>query len=255
MMLAPANNSPEAEAVSGKQHVGIIGNEGGFILAFSMFMLAICILLGTAAMNTSLYETDISTNEAIAKRTFVLAGSGLPLAAIPILTTGGLGGGDQWAAATEAEPVYLSDTNPLNTADSGLIQILDGKFLEEPMDKDFVHDTGWKNSDKYVNGGTYQSAYKPIDDPFQKNADASIDHIPDVQIRSNQLIIDVDVDFIDKIPLNSAEFGAGAEGTTYKLIYNMNCKATLPSKSLDDSRAPVSEVIIGYRMITGAAGN
>ena len=77
MMLSPANKSPGAEAMQGKPHAGIIGNEGGFILALAMFMLAICMLLGIAAMNTSVDETDISTNEVIVKRVFTLAESGL----------------------------------------------------------------------------------------------------------------------------------------------------------------------------------
>jgi hypothetical protein len=254
MMPTPANNSPVAEAVSGKQHAGIIGNEGGFILAFSMFMLAICMLLGIAAMNTSVDETDISTNEAIVKRVFTLAESGLPLAAIPVLTTGGKG-----SATWGIGPVFLDDTNPLKTAASGTIAIIDGKFLEEDMDADSVYDTSWNNADKYLNAPTANKpAYKPIDDPFQKKKpdgtyyDATIPSIPDIQIRANDLIINIDVDWTSVRPLNSSEFAAGAEGQSWKMGYNMNCKATLPGRDIENSNSPLSELNLGYRLITGA---
>ena len=258
MMLTPANKSTGAEAVSGRPYAGIIGNEGGFILAFSMFMLAICMVLGAAAMNSSVYETDISANELIVKRTFVLAESGLPLAAIPLLTTGGKGG-STWPSFSGS--LYLNDTNPLLTATSGVIQITDKTVLKEQMDVDQVYGTGWNNADKYLNApSANKAAYKPLDDPFQKrNAagalyDATIDNTTDIQIRSGDLIINVDVDWIAKTPLNSAEFAAGSEGQAYKLIYNMDCKATLPGKDITKGSSPVSETMLGYRLIIGSSG-
>jgi hypothetical protein len=258
MMLTPANNSPVAEAVSGKQHAGIIGNEGGFILALTMFILAICMLLGIAAMNTSVDETDISTNEVIVKRVFTLAESGLPLAAVPVLTTGGKG---TWDTGTISNPipVFLDDTNPLRTAASGTIAIIDGKFLQEDMDADSVYDTSWNNADKYLNApSANKTAYKPIDDPFQKKKpdgtyyDATIDSRPDILIRSNDLTINIDVDWTSVKPLNSSEFAAGSDGQSWKMGYNMNCKATLPGRDIENSNSPLSELNLGYRLVTGA---
>ncbi len=261
-MLTPQNNSPGAEAISGKPHAGIIGNEGGFILAFSMFMLAVCMIIGMAAMNTGVTETDISANEVVVKQVYELANSGYPLAAIPILTTGGVG--------TWNNGVYLKNTNPLETVTSGgAIQILDGQFLYEGREEDPIHATGWNNSEKYLSaklgglGSSYETLYKPVDDPFQARKvngqlyDTSIDNTSDIRIRYDQLVIDVDV---DKAAVafgagGVAEFGSGADGsggTAYKIIYLMDCKATVIGKSITDSKAPVTEILLGYRFIPGA---
>lgn len=264
MMPTPANSRPGAEVISGKRHAGIIGNEGGFILAFVMFMLAICMLLGIASMNTSVDEIDISTNEVIVKRTFTLAESGLPLAAIPLLTTQATG---TWDTSDPQKPVYLDDADPLKTATSGVIQIVDGNFLSEGADYDSAYGTGWNNVSKYrlaklaPLNTAHVTAYMPIDDPFGLPPASATETrgpdgtIPDLRIRAaGQLVIDVDVDKADVAYLAGgvAEFGSGAEGgagTAYKLIYLFDCKATLPSRNILDSSSPVSEVILGYRFV------
>jgi len=276
MMLTPANTSPEAEAVSGKQHVGIIGNEGGFILALAMFMLAICMILGTAAMNTSVNETDITTNEVVVKQVYTLAESGLSLAAIPVLTTQGRG---SWNTGSTSAPVpfYLDDTNPLNLVSSGAgaIQIWDGQFLFEGREDDQVYDTGPNNADKYLSAvagldSAHQAAYKPNDDPFQKRKadgtlyDTSIINTPDIRIRTTDpktgqsaLVIDIDVDKagVKYLAGGVAEFGSGADGSagaSVKIIYLMDCKAVQPGKDITSSSSPTTEVLLGYRFVPDA---
>ena len=263
-MLTPANNSPGAETASGKPYAGIIGNEGGFILAVAMFMLAICMILGTAAMNTSVNETDITTNEVVVKQVYTLAESGLSLAAIPLLATQGRG---SWNTGPISTPyaVYLDDTNPLNTVGSGAIQIWDGQFLFEGREDDQVYDTGPNNADKYLSApdSAHAAAYKPNDDPFQKRKadgtlyDTSIINTPDIRIRSGQLTIDIDVDKagVKYLAGGVAEFGSGADGSagaSVKIIYLMDCKAVQPGKDITSSSSPTTEVLLGYRFVPDA---
>lgn len=257
MLLTPENTSPGAEVISAKPYAGILRNERGFVLALSMFMLAICMILGIAAMNTSVDETDISANEVIVKRVFTLAESGLPLSVIPILTTGGVG---SWTNGA-----FLSDTDSLQTAGSGTIQIVDGNFLFEGREEDSLYDTGWNNADKYLAApdSAHKTVYKPIDDPFQKKKpdgtlyDTSIGNIPDIRIRNERLVIDVDVDkvAVKYLAGGVAEFGSGADGSggsSYKIIYLMDCKATLAGRDITNISSPASEILLGYRFVPDA---
>ena len=51
-------------------------NEDGFVLVTSMVMLVILTLLGTFAINTSIFELQISVNDRISKQTFYKADGG-----------------------------------------------------------------------------------------------------------------------------------------------------------------------------------
>ncbi|MBN2106636.1 MAG: hypothetical protein JW832_04360, partial [Deltaproteobacteria bacterium] len=258
MMRMTAQNSSGSDAAPRRCPAGILGSESGFILAFVMFLLAVCTLLGIGAMNTSVDETDITTNEVIVKKVFSLAESGLPLATIPVARTYGEG---TWNADCD-NPVYLSDDDPDTVDDeSGVIQILDGDFLYEGRDFDMAYGTRWNNWNKYAHAPdeNHKNAYKPIDDPFEgtvaEKEAADVETCPDIRLRApNQLVIDVDV---DKVAVKYsaggvAEFGSGADGAagmSVKVSYNFNSRATVPGKDIDSPTAPRAETVIGWGLI------
>ncbi len=189
MMRMTAKKSSGSDAAPREYPAGILRNEGGFILAFVMFLLAVCTLLGVGAMNTSVDETDITNNEVIVKKVFSMAESGMPLGSIPVARTLGEG---RWDATCDS-PVYLNDYDSDAEADEGVIQILDGNFLFEGRDFDMVYGTRWNNWGKYSRADTaHKAAYKPIDDPFALNEAtkaekeaAGVDACPDMRIRAD----------------------------------------------------------------------
>ena len=255
MIPLPDKNRPGARDLSERRPAGILRNEGGFILAFVMFLLAVCTLLGLAASQSSLDETIISSNEVITKKVYTLALSGLPLAAVPLLKTQGRG---TWTDGT-----FLLDADPGKPGGAtSAIEILDGQFLLEGRDEDSKYGTGWNSAGKYLCADTtHKAAYKPIDDPFQaKKADgtlydASINNVPDLRINvANLLDIDIDVDkgSVKYLAGGVAEFGSGADGgagAAYQLTYIFDCKATVPGYDITSADAPTAEVILGYRFI------
>jgi hypothetical protein len=243
----------------GRPASGILCNEGGFVLAFVLFLLAVCTLMGFAASQTSIDEIDISANEVVTRKVYTMALSGLPLAAIPLMKTQGRGDA-AWASASLAEPVYLNNKNPELTADDGTVAIIDGFFLSEGREQDESYETGWNNSGKYCCNGK-EAAYKPIDDPFMQKTkdggycDDTIDRDPDLRIRSEkQFTLDIDVDKsgVGYQAGGVAEFGSGAEGsggTAYQLSYVLNCQATMPGKQIGSATAPIGEMVLGYRFL------
>jgi hypothetical protein len=256
MMRMTGTNSPGSDAAPRNYPAGILHTEGGFILAFVMFLLAVCTLIGVGAMHTSLDETDITNNEVIVKKVFSMAESGMPLGSIPVARTLGEG---RWNADCD-NPVYLNDYDSDQEADEGVIQILDGNFLFEGRDFDMVYGTRWNNWGKYARADSlHKAAYKPIDDPFEGTAAdkeaVGVDACPDIRIRAeNQLVIDVDV---DKVAVKYsaggvAEFGSGADGgagMSVKVSYVFNSRATVPGKDIESDTAPKSEQSVGWGLL------
>ena len=208
-------------------HTGcIMKNEKGFVLVLALFMLTICSIIGIAAMMTSTTEVDIAGNEKVHKETFYQAEAGATPAAEALLSKDAYG---DWA----------NNYKFVNLGENIYIKIIDGGFLYEGRD-DYPAGSGkW---DKDHQNDTVEAA-------------------PDIEIRiQNQFNMDVDVDKVDVryIAGSGAEFGAGAEGmgvTSHKVIYNMDCIGTLPSRSLRKQDGtlnvgiPQSEINLGYRYV------
>jgi hypothetical protein len=205
--------------------------EQGFILVLSMFMLTICTMIGMSSMMTSTTEIDIAGNAKVNKETLYQAESNYVASAAAILDKDGYG---EWG----------DDEKFADLGDEGHIKIKDGDFLLEGR-ADYPASTGKWNR-------TYQTSVGDGDR-------AEID--PDVEIRlKDQFNGDADIDKVDVrlIAGSGAEFGSGAEGMgflSHKVIYNMDCLATLPQRKLraDDgslnSAIPLSEVVLGYRYV------
>jgi hypothetical protein len=201
--------------------------EQGFVLVLALFMLTICTIIGMAAMSTSTTELDIAGNERVHKETFYQAEAGSSAAAEALLDKEGY---DTWSNNEKFADLGLN----------GYIQIKDGAFLLEPKDVN-----PWP-------GSTWEK-----DDQVQDTIEAA----PDMTIRiNNQFNADVDVDKVDVRHLagSGAEFGSGAEGagvSSHKVIYNMDCIGTLPSRNLRladntiNPYVPQSEVFLGYRYV------
>ena len=255
MMPIPGKNRSGAQGLSARHAAGMLCNEGGFVLVFVMFLLAVCTLLGLAASQTSIDEINISGNEVVMRKVYTMALSGLPLATIPLLTTQGRGVWD-----TSGGPVYIDNNDPTATATSGSIQVLDGQFLLEGREEDAASGTGWNNSGKYSCNGKI-AAYKPIDDPFQQRKadgtvyDTSIGSTPDLQIRTDDLLtLDIDVDKVSVKHLKGgvAEFASGAEGSTgeaVKINYVFDCMATVPGRDIKSAKSPTAEIVLNYRFV------
>jgi hypothetical protein len=204
--------------------------EQGFVLVLALFMLTICTIIGMAVMSTSTTELDIAGNERVHKETFYQAEAGSSGAAEALL--------DKEAYGTWSDNEKFADLG-LN----GYIQIKDGAFLMEDKDVDPWPGSTWRK-------------YDP-DYPQNDTVEAG----PDISIRlKNQFNADVDVDKVDVRHLagSGAEFGSGAEGagvSSHKVIYNMDCIGTLPSRNLRladntiDPYVPKSEVFLGYRYV------
>jgi len=243
-------------------------DEKGFALVLAMCMLSLCTLIGMAAMNTSVYEVEISKNEVIGRRTFTYAMSAVPLAALPIEIKKGEGG---WPANNWV----LEDSN-------NYIKILHKDFLDEKADLDSKNHTGWNNWDKwnYATTADKKTDFKPIDDikgtgdvtsPTDCSKIENIEKCADIQIgRVNDdgtpatgwedadgnwtpgtlFTMLVDVDRQDP-KLAKGENTAYGEDAKTKVNYIMDCKATLPGRDVNGDTVPISEVVVGYVYMSG----
>jgi len=209
-----------------KQTISPADNEQGFVLVLALFMLTICTLIGIAAMSTSTTELDIAGNERVHKETFYQSEAGTSAAAEALL--------DKEAYGTWSDNEKFADLG-LN----GYIKINDGSFLLEAKDVNPWPGNVWRKD--------YQND--------------TVNDDPDITIRiQNQFNADVDVDKVDvrHIAGSGAEFGSGADGagvSSHKVIYNMDCIGTLPSRTLrltDNTLnlyVPQSELYLGYRYV------
>jgi hypothetical protein len=206
--------------------------EQGFVLVLALFMLTICTIIGMAAMSTSTTELDIAGNERVHKETFYQAEAGSSAAAEALLDKEAY---DTWSSGTDK----FADLG-LN----GYIQINDWEFLLEAKDVNPWPGSTWEKDDQ-------------VEDTIEAWVPGES---PDISIRTNQFHGDVDVDKVDVRHLagSGAEFGSGAEGSgvsSHKVIYNMDCIGTLPSRHLRladntiDQYVPKSEVFLGYRYV------
>ncbi|MCX5904550.1 MAG: pilus assembly PilX N-terminal domain-containing protein [Proteobacteria bacterium] len=201
-------------------------NEQGFVLVLALFMLTICTMIGMAAMSTSTTELDIAGNERVHKETFYQAEAVSAAVAEAMLSKDAYG---TWSNGEKFANLGLN----------GYIQINDGAFLMEEKDVNPEHGDAWKKD--------YQND--------------TVEAAPDVSIRlTNQFNADVDVDkvAVRHISGSGSEFGSGAEGagvSSHKVIYNMDCIGTLPSRNLRladntlNPNVPLSEIFLGYRYV------
>ena len=74
-----------------KHNHALLYGEQGFILVLTMFMLAICSIIGVAAMLTSTTEVDIAGNERAHKQTVYQAEAGYVVGAEAIRNKEGYG--------------------------------------------------------------------------------------------------------------------------------------------------------------------
>jgi hypothetical protein len=200
--------------------------EKGFVLVLALFMLTICTMIGMAAMSTSTTELDIAGNERVHKETFYQAEASSSAAAEALL--------DKEAYGTWSDNDKFADLG-LN----GYIKINDGAFLMEEKDVNPEYGDAWKKD--------YQND--------------TVNDAPDVTVRlKDQFNADVVVDkvAVRHIAGSGAEFGSGAEGagvSSHKVIYNMDCIGTLPSRNLRladntlDPYVPQTEIFLGYRYV------
>ncbi|MCX8043349.1 MAG: pilus assembly PilX N-terminal domain-containing protein, partial [Desulfobacterota bacterium] len=195
------------KTVSMKQYNKATQGENGFVLALAIFMLAICTMIGIAAMMTSTTETDIATNEVIYRQTFYQAEAGAIAAVQAILTDQGLGQGQaEW-----------DDNTPMNADNS--VTIVDGLFLWEGKDSDNASNF-WNNWKRYTEAPSgMRDNYKPLDDLMVSGENPILpfetDTRPDIILRSQNPPFNIDID-VDKIASrhiagSGAEFGTGAE--------------------------------------------
>lgn len=216
--------------------------EQGFVLALAIFMLAICTMIGIAAMMTTTTEVDIATNEAVYRQVLYGAEAGATVAIEALLLR-------------EVQGTY--DDGEVLDSDNSVV-VVDGNFLIEGSDADT--NKQWNYWEKYAAAPSdKKNDYKPLDDlrvsgsnpthPFVTDTD------PDIIIRAeNQFIINIDVDKVGTryIGGSGAEFGTGAEGMAgagYKIIYNIDSISTVPGRNMQDSNAPHAEVLLGYRFV------
>lgn len=209
-----------------KNTISPVDNEQGFVLILALFMLTICTLIGIAAMSTSTTEIDIAGNERVHKETSYQAEAGSSAAAEALL--------DKEAYGTWSDNEKFADLGL-----KGYIKINDGAFLLEAKDV-----SPWP-------GNIWQ----------KDNQNDTVNDEPDITIRINdQFNTEVDVDKVDvrHIAGSGAEFGSGADGagvSSHKVIYNMDCIGTLPSRNLrlaDNTLnlyVPQSELYLGYRYV------
>jgi len=202
-------------------------NEQGFVLVLALFMLVICTIIGTAAMNTSVTEIDIAGNEKVHKETAYQTEAGY---AVPVFALFKKNGYD--VVRNSDFPINLDNSE----CDGPCIKINDENFLLEGKDDSPLYPGKW---DKDNQGDKVEDA------------------VPDISIRfKNKYNLDMDVDKVDAryIAGGGVEFAAGAEGmgvSTHRIIYNIDCIGTLPSRNLrkDGSinpATPLAEVVVGY---------
>jgi len=201
-------------------------NEQGFVLVLALFMLTICTMIGMAAMSTSTTELDIAGNERVHKETFYQAEASSAAVAEVLLSKDAYG---TWSDGEKFADLGLN----------GYIQINDGSFLLEGKDVNPAYGDTWKKD--------YQND--------------TVETAPDISIRiKNQFNADVDIDkvAVRHISGSGSEFGAGAEGagvSSHKVIYNMDCIGTLPSRNLRladntlNPNIPLAEIFLGYRYV------
>ena len=199
-------------------------NEQGFVLVLAIFMLTICTIIGMAAMNTSVTEIDIAGNEKVHKETSYQTEAGY---AAPV-------------AALYEKNAYGAWADNEKFADLGsneYVEILDGAFLLEGRDDSPLYSGKWDKNNQAID---------------------NVDDSPDISIRiKNKYNLDMDVDKVDVryIAGGGVEFASGAEGvgvSTHRIVYNIDCIGTLPSRSLRltdgtiNPATPLSEVVVGY---------
>jgi len=199
-------------------------NEQGFVLVLALFMLVVCTIIGIAAMNTSVTEIDIAGNEKVHKETSYQTEAGY---AAPV-------------AALYEKNAYGAWADNEKFADLGsneYVEILDGAFLLEGRDDSPLYSGKWDKNNQAID---------------------NVDDSPDISIRiKNKYNLDMDVDKVDVryIAGGGVEFASGAEGVgvgTHRIIYNIDCIGTLPSRSLRltdgtiNPATPLSEVVVGY---------
>ena len=209
-----------------KHNPKLLCGEEGFILVLAMFMLVLCSIIGVAAMLTSTTEVDIAGNERVHKETFYQAEAGYVVAAEAIREKEGYG---EWTD----KGIFAS------LGENGTITIKHLDFLLEGRE-DYPAGSGVWNKDKQND---------------------SVEKLPDIEIRvKDRFNIDVDVDKINVkyIAGGGVEFASGSEGmgvSMHKVIYNMDCIGTLPSRNLRldgggiNPATPFSEVIVGYGFV------
>jgi Tfp pilus assembly protein PilX len=218
-----------------KHNHALLYGEQGFILVLAMFMLAICSIIGVAAMLTSTTEIDIAGNERVHKQTLYQAEAGYVVGAEAIRNKEGY-------ATWEDNEIMAS------LGENETITIKDGNVLLEGRE-DYPAGSGVWSKDKQHD---------------------SVEKAADIEIRvKDRFNIDVDVDKISVkyIAGGGVEFASGSEGmgvSMHKIIYNMDCLGTLPawdakqntfSRKLHldgggtDPATPFSEVIVGYGFI------
>jgi hypothetical protein len=237
-----------------KQQVNPTHNEKGFVLALAIFTLAICTMIGIAAMMTSTTEVDIAANEVIYRQTFYQGEAGAVAAAQAIIQDQGQGQGQsEW-----------DDNTPFSSDNS--VMIIDGNFLWEGKDADNASSV-WNSWKRYADAPSgSKDNFKPIDDLMVRGSNPTTpfetDTRPDITIRSENRLFNVDID-VDKVASrhlagSGAEFGTGAEGTgtsAYKIIYNIDCIGALPGRTLRNTdgtlnqQTPQTEIVLGYRLV------
>jgi len=210
--------------------------EQGFVLVLALFMLTICTIIGIAAMSTSTTELDIAGNERVHKETFYQAEAASSAAIEALLSKDAYG---EWSD---------KDKKFVNLAENSYIEIKHLGFLFEDR------------VDYPITSGKWDKDHQYNDETNTTDID-SVEAVPDIEIRiQNQFKADVDVDKLDvrHLAVSGAEFGSGAEGSgvsSHKVIYNMDCIGTLPSRHLRladntiDQYVPKSEVFLGYRYV------
>lgn len=207
----------------------IVTNEKGVVLALSIFMLALLSMIGMAAMMSGTTEIDIAGNEKFHQDAFFQADSGLTISTEVIEV---LDGYDSFRDYVDSGD-YFDDNQTIKINDlSALFENRDikteaGKFGKGNWDKD----------------------NQTEDDISLSSSSSSSDNIPDLQVLSNALCADCDIDKADTRHLvgGGAEFGSGAEGkgvSTHGVIYNLDCIGRVPAK-----RSISSEHIWGFLFI------
>ena len=207
-------------------------DEKGFVLVLALFMLTICTIIGMAAMNTSITEVDIAGNEKVHKE-------------ISYQTEAGF-------VTVVAE---LFKKNAYGVWSTEELDELEAKGIEIQPPCDFLTEG---RDDAPLNSGKWEKEKQEIDAVDDKPKKDSIYNTPDIKIRiNNQYNLDMDVDKVDAryIAGGGVEFAAGAEGigvSTHRIIYNIDCIGTLPSRNLRQTdgtinpATPLAEVIVGY---------
>jgi hypothetical protein len=249
-MISTASRSSLQRAVARlKKHAGAAGDERGFVLILTLGLLSVCVLIGMAAMNTSMDELEISKNEVWVRRTLTYAIGGTPLAALAIEQMNGEGNFPSDGCRLDAEK------NP-DATDPYYVTILDHAFLTEPVDMDSVTYTGWNNTDKYGFGGGLKANFKPVDDLKGTKDNCKNTASPGADIRVQKItdgnpvadsMFNMLVD-IDKMGTKPDAGGCNSFGDDFDviLVFNMDSRATLPGRDLESADAPVNEIIAGY---------